>query len=191
VPQLTEASMNQGRGRARDAADRLWRVVESSTRGTRFEEQQRHLADLLAGVQNAELRHKISLVFEQQQKMLAELTQTTMALVSAQQHNLAEARAAFEETLRARSLEVDEMDTLDDLSDEADDDEPPRRAPFAHVPDATRVAARRAAKAPVEDPSPVLHTPHVAETARKVAGKARQRKSVDAARDKHGGAPSA
>jgi hypothetical protein len=181
--------MNEGRGRARDAADRLWRVVESSTRGTRFEEQQRHVADLLAGVQNAELRHKISVAFEQQQKMLAELTQTTMGLVSAQQHNLAEARAAFEETLRARSLEVDEMDTLDDLSDDGEiDDEPPRRAPFAHVPDATRVAARRAAKAPVQDPSPVLHTPHMAETARRVAHKAKQRKSMNAARDRRGGA---
>jgi hypothetical protein len=177
--------MNQGRGRARDAADRLWRVVESSTKGTRFEEQQRHLAELLAGVQNTELRQKISLAFEQQQKMLAELTQTTVALVTAQQRNLAEARAAFEETLRARSLEVDDVETMDDLSDEAEiDDEPPRRAPFAHVPDATRVAARRAAKAPVEEPSPVLHSPHMGETARKVAHKAKQRKSKDPARGK-------
>jgi hypothetical protein len=170
--------MNEGRGRARDAADRIWRVVESSTKGTRFEEQQRHLSELLAGVHNAELRHKISLVFEQQQKTLTELTQTTAALVTAQQRNLAEARAAFEDTLRARSLEVDDVETLDDLSDDAEiDDEPPRRAPFAHVPDATRVAARRAAKAPVEDPSPVLPSPHVSDAARKVASKAKQRKS--------------
>ena len=177
--------MNEGRGRARDAADRLWRVVESSTKGTRFEEQQRHLSELLAGVQNAELRHKISLLFEQQQRMLAELTQTTVALVTAQQHNLAEARDAFEETLRARSLEVDDVETLDDLSDDAEvDDEPPRRSPFAHVPDATRVAARRAAKAPVEEPSPVLPGPHMAHAARKVAHKAKQRKSKDAGRGK-------
>jgi hypothetical protein len=176
--------MTEGRGRARDAADRLWRVVESSTKGTRFEEQQRHVAELLAGVQNVELRHKISLAFEQQQKMLAELTQTTVALVTAQQRNLAEARAAFEETLRARSLEVDQVETLDDLSDDTEiDDEPPRRAPFAHVPDATRVAARRAAKAPVQDPSPVLHSPHVAETARRVADRAKQRRSKDPDRD--------
>lgn len=177
--------MNEGRGRARDAADRLWRVVESSTKGTRFEERQRHLSDLLAGVQNAELRQKINLAFEQQQKMLTELTQTTVALVTAQQRNLAEARAAFEDTLRARSLEVDDLETLDDLSDDAEtDDEPPRRAPFAHVPDATRVAARRAAKAPVEEPSPVLPGAHVADAARKVASKAKQRKSMDAGRGK-------
>lgn len=177
--------MNEGRGRARDAADRLWRVVESSTKGRRFEEQQRHLSELLAGVQNAELRQKINLRFEQQQKMLAELTQTTVALVTAQQRNLAEARAAFEETLRARSLEVDDLETLDDLSDDAEiDDEPPRRAPFAHVPGATRVAARLAAKAPVEQPSPMLPGPHVAHAARKVADKAKQRKSKDQGRDK-------
>ena len=172
--------MDQTRGRARDAADRLRRLVESSTKGTRFAEQQRHLAGLLAGVPNIELRHKIALAFEQQQKMLAELTHTTVALVTAQQRSLAEARTAFEDTLRARSLEVDEMETLDDLSDGAEmDDEPPRRAPFAHVPDATRVAARRAARAPVEDPSSVLPGPHVASAARKVADKAKPRKPKD------------
>jgi hypothetical protein len=178
--------MHDERGRARDAADRLRRVVESSTKGTRLEEQQRHLSELLAGIQNAELRHKISLAFEQQQKMLVELTQTAMALVLAQQHNLAEAKAAVGETLRARSLEVDDLETMDDLSDDSEfDDEPPRRAPFAHVPDATRVAARLAANAPVQEPS--LPGPHVADAARKVAGKAKQRKSKnDSERDKHG-----
>ena len=174
--------MGPERGRARDAADRLWRGIESSTKGTRFEEQQRHLSELLAGVPNPELRHKIGQLFEQQQKMLSTLTQTTVALVTAQQRNLAEARTAFEETLRALSLEVDDVETLDDLSDDAEvDDEPPRRAPFAHVPDDTRVAARLAARAPVQEPSSVLPGPSAA---RKALGKATQRKSKDAARGK-------
>lgn len=171
--------MGQERGRARDAADRLWRSIEASTKGTRFEEQQRHLAELLADVPNPELRHKIGTLFEQQQKMLTALTHTTVALVTAQQRNLAEARTAFEETLRARSLEVDDVETLDDLSDDAViDDEPPRRAPFAHVPDDTRLAARLAAKAPVEEPLPVLAGPIAAR--KKAVGKAKERKSKDA-----------
>jgi hypothetical protein len=173
--------MGEERGRARHAADRLWRGLESSTKGTRFEEQQRHLSELLADVPNPELRHKISLIFEQQQKTLAALSQTTVALVTAQQHNLAEARAAFEETLRERSLEVDSVETLDDLSDDVEDDEPPRRAPFAHVPDDTRLAARLAANAPVEEPLPVLPGPHAA---RKAMGKAKQRKAKDTGRGK-------
>jgi hypothetical protein len=177
APGRGEYVVNEVRGRARDAADRLWRAVESSTKGSRFEEQQKHVADLLAGVQNAELRQKISLAFEQQQKMLAEMAQTAGALLTTQQHNLTEARAAFEETLRARSLEVDEVETMDDLSDDTElDDEPPRLSPFAHVPDATRIAATKAAQAPKQEPSSVMHNEHVAQAAKKMAEKAKQRK---------------
>lgn len=127
--------------RARDAAgaaaDRLRRAVEGSPLGGLFEEQQRNLNELLAQVQNAELRAKLTAMYDQQQQAFFELAHTVQNNMTAQQQHMADLLTTLEDTVKARRAQAEAADPLDDLSDEddvANDEEPPRAAPFADVP---------------------------------------------------------
>jgi hypothetical protein len=128
--------MNDVATRAREAAERLRKAVESSALAGLVEERQQHLTELLGQVQNAELRAKITAVFDQQQKTVAELAHTVQSTVAAQQQHLSEALAALEGTLREQRARAEEVDPVDDLTDDGGDDETPRMSPFAHVPGA-------------------------------------------------------
>lgn len=131
--------------RARDAAgaaaDRLRRAVEGSPLGGLLEDQQHNLNDLLGQVQNTELRAKLMALYEQQQHAFVELAHTVQTNVTAQQQHLADVLTAVEDTIKARRAKVEEADPVDDLSDDADDAEPPRAAPFADVPAANDAPA--------------------------------------------------
>jgi len=122
--------------RAREAADRLRRAVESSALAGLVEDRQQQVAELLGQVQNAELRTKIAALFDQQQKTMAELARAVQGTVAAQQQHLADALTTLEETLREQRARVEEADPADDMSDDDLNDEPPRVAPFAYVPGA-------------------------------------------------------
>ncbi len=139
--------------RARDAADRLRRVVGSTPLGPVLEDQQRNLNDLLTQVQNSELRSKLSSLFDQQQKVVVDLLHAVQTSTTAQQQHLNEMLAALEATLQARRAKFDDAEPVDDLTDDTDDDEPPRAAPFADVapfatPNATMSTPPTAPKAP-------------------------------------------
>lgn len=142
--------MNDVGTRAREAADRLRKAMESSPIGTLIEEQQRNLGELLGQVQNAELRARLSELYDQQQKMVVELARTVQTTVAAQQQHLSDALGALEDTLREQRAKVEEADPADDLTDDngdEGDDEPPRVAPFAYVPGAQSTPSAHASSA--------------------------------------------